>query len=214
MGQPLSAPGRLTRIFLLRHGATAWNGEHRIQGATDIGITDATRSSLRRLQIPPCWLAVPWYTSPLIRCRETAALLGADHVESAEPLREMHWGSFEGLTLDEVNAEIRRLDLQPARGMDLLPPGGESPRMVRQRFARWLDTLSTQAPAIVAVTHKGVIRAALSLATGWDLMSPFPRAIDWQLPLCFESHGGNDFRLLRVNCRWRDTSLLALGGGR
>ncbi len=196
----------MSRIFLLRHGATDWNAAHRIQGATDIELADATREKLRRMRLPREWLDIPWYSSPLRRCLETAALLGADAVV-AEALTEMEWGEFEGLTLSEVNARIRHLDLQPSRGLDLRPPGGESPRMVRERLAGWLHTLPVAAPVLVAATHKGVIRSALSLATGWNMMTPFSQTVDWRLPLCFEWDGRN-LHLIRVNCRWRDTSLL------
>ncbi len=197
----------MTRIFLLRHAATDWNAEHRIQGRTDLPLAPGSVATLRRERIPREWLSPPWLTSPLVRCRQTAALLGAQHAQSSDDLVEMHWGAFEGLTLAEINAEIARLRIEPDHGLDLRPPNGESPRQVRARFARWLDTIATGEGSMVAVTHKGVIRAALSLATGWDMTSDFPRKIDWRLPQCFAWNG--ILRLERLNCRWKDTSLLS-----
>ena len=61
-----------------------------------------------------------------------------------------------------------------ARGLDFRPPGGESPRDVRVRVVRWLDIGREATQPLVAVTHKGVLRALLALATGWDMIGKPP----------------------------------------
>jgi len=38
----------------------------------------------------------------------------------------------------------------------------------------------------LAVTHKGVIRAAMALATGWDFIGKPPVKLDWQSLHVFE----------------------------
>ena len=38
----------MTRIALIRHGATAWNGEGRVQGRADIALSPAGIAELRR----------------------------------------------------------------------------------------------------------------------------------------------------------------------
>lgn len=124
----------------------------------------------------------------------------------------MDWGQFEGLHLSEINHQIEALGLQPDRGLDLLPPGGESPRMVRTRLAEWLKQLPHNPNALIAVSHKGVIRAALSLATGWDMQHSFSEKIHWQLPLEFELTETGSFELIRVNCAWEDTDILGNAG--
>ena len=166
---------------------------------------------MRRERIPAEWIALQWYSSPLLRCVQTAQLLGKHVVTGSQDLIEMDWGDFEGLTLAQINEQIDRRRLVPDRGLDLRPPGGESPRMVRERLEGWLNRLPADAGTVVAVTHKGVIRAALSLATGWNMMSDFSRGVDWRQPQCFEWRNGTLY-LARLNCRWRDTSLLARGG--
>jgi probable phosphoglycerate mutase len=73
-----------------------------------------------------------------------------------------------------------------ARGLDLLPPNGESPRQVRQRLLDWLRSLPLNGVIKAgAVTHKGVIRALLTEATGWDMQSSCPVKIDWACALRF-----------------------------
>jgi probable phosphoglycerate mutase len=59
-----------------------------------------------------------------------------------------------------------------ALGLDFRPPGGESPREVRARLESLFADLTDE--LVVCVTHKGVIRAALSLATGWDMLAKPP----------------------------------------
>jgi probable phosphoglycerate mutase len=61
-----------------------------------------------------------------------------------------------------------------ARGLDFRPPGGESPREVCARLQALLAELAADPQPVVAVCHKGVIRAALVLATGWDMRSKPP----------------------------------------
>src|SRR5204863_9726600 len=115
--------------------------------------------------------------SPGRRARQTAALLGASDVMVTDALVEMDWGAYEGRTL----AELRRdpdFGANESRGLDFQPPGGESPRAVARRLGRWIATLE-DGPPVLAVTHKGVIRAALSLATGWDLQGKPPARFDW-----------------------------------
>ena len=112
--------------------------------------------------------------SPLRRASETAALL-IDHPVAIEPrLIEMDWGAWEGRTLAELRAEApQAMAANEARGLDFRPEGGESPREVRARLAALLADLAA-GPDAILVTHKGVIRAALSLASGWDMTGKPP----------------------------------------
>ena len=83
----------------------------------------------------------------------------------------MDWGNWEGRKLECLRKDLgAEIVANEARGLDMRPEGGESPREVRERVNQWLSTLNQENHDIhVAVTHKGVIRAAISLATGWDM---------------------------------------------
>jgi probable phosphoglycerate mutase len=86
-----------------------------------------------------------------------------------------------------------------ARGLDFRPAGGESPREVRERLSRWLSELAPEGVPVLAMTHKGVIRAALSLATDWDMKSDFrPRPV-WGGAHVFRHDGSGSFALQRLN---------------
>jgi len=101
---------------------------------------------------------------------ETARALGRTDAVPASPLVEMDWGAFEGRTLAELRAaDPRGMAALESRGLDFRPPGGESPREVAARLAGFLAELAERGGDHLLVTHKGVLRAALFLATGWEL---------------------------------------------
>jgi broad specificity phosphatase PhoE len=158
----------MMRILLIRHGRTAWNEQGRMQGRADLPLSPAGRAEVAGWQLPDGWAGARWLSSPLRRASETAALLTDQPVAIEPRLIEMDWGAFEGRTLAELRAEApAAMAANEARGLEFRPEGGESPREVRARLESLLADLA-DAPA-VCVTHKGVIRAAVSLATGWDM---------------------------------------------
>ena len=65
-----------------------------------------------------------------------------------------------------------------AMGLDFQPPGGESPRMVATRLAACLRELAATGRDHSIVTHKGVLRASLVLALGWDMRGRPPVRYD------------------------------------
>jgi probable phosphoglycerate mutase len=67
-----------------------------------------------------------------------------------------------------------------AAGLDFKPPGGESPRDVQARLAPLLAEIAAGGRPVAAVTHKGVIRAVLALATRWDMHGKPPTRLDWR----------------------------------
>ena len=66
-----------------------------------------------------------------------------------------------------------------ARGPDFRPPGGESPREMQARIVDWARSVAGSRSDLVAITHKGVIKATLGLACGWDLTGKSPVRLDW-----------------------------------
>ena len=164
-------------VALLRHGDTAWSAAGRIQGRMDVPLSDAGRARLRAFRLPPACRGMRIVTSPLERCLETAALIGAAQAVREPRLMEMSWGDWEGLRLADLRAELgAAMAENEARGWDFRPAGGESPREVLARVQSWLVELS--APTL-AVTHRGVIRAIFAAAAGWDLRGKPPLKLEW-----------------------------------
>jgi len=183
-------------IAFLRHGATAWNAAGRMQGRADPPLSPNGRAALQGMRLPAALALARWVSSPARRARETADLLGADAVEVADALVEMDWGAWEGETLATLRRDPDFAENE-ARGLDFQPPGGESPRAVLRRVAAWTATLTGDRP-VVAVTHKGVIRAVLCLATGWDMLGKPPAKLDWRCLQMFEASAGA-VRIARLN---------------
>jgi broad specificity phosphatase PhoE len=191
------------KILLIRHGRTAWNEEGRMQGRADLPLSPEGRAEVLRWRLPRAWADARWFSSPLRRATETAALLTDQRVAIEPRLIEMDWGPWEGFSLAELRERApAAMAANEARGLNFRPPGGESPREVRARLDALLADLSDDPGDVVCLTHKGVIRAALSLATGWDMRSkpPLRLASDAALVLRRDADGrlaldGPAFRL-------------------
>jgi broad specificity phosphatase PhoE len=170
----------MIQLALLRHGVTAWNQERRLQGRADVPLSAAGRAAMVGLRLPTAWAAAQVYCSPLQRARETAALLGCADPILEPRLIEMHWGAYEGYTIAELRSELDAPMLtNESRGLDFLPPGGESPRSVQARLRTWFAEVARLDKPVLAVTHKGVIRSALALAYDWDMKGRQPVKLDW-----------------------------------
>lgn len=195
----------MIRLALLRHGPTDWNADRRLQGRADIPLSAAGRTAVAGRRLPRELSGWRWLASPLARARQTARLLGVAAIE--EPaLIEMDYGAWEGRTLAAVRAEDPTgVAANEARGLDFRPPGGESPREVQVRLAALGLRLLADGCDAAAVTHKGVIRAALALATGWDMTGRPPLRLDWTAAHLFLLDAAGHWSLARANLALADT---------
>jgi probable phosphoglycerate mutase len=183
-------------IVLIRHGRTAWNEQGRMQGRTDLPLSSTGRAAVSSWQLPPAWQQAHWLSSPLRRATETAALLTRQPVEIEPRLIEMDWGGWEGRRGVDLRAEApAALAGNEALGLDLRPPAGESPREVCARLRALAADLASDATPVVAVCHKGVIRAALALATGWDMRTKPPLRLGRDQALALVCHSGGRLEL-------------------
>ncbi len=178
--------GRQVPLVVLRHGPTDWNAERRIQGRADRPLSTAGAAAVRSWHLPTRCSDYRWLTSPLLRARQTAELMGRGDAAVEPALIEMDWGTWEGQKLSDLRsrfgAEMAELE---ARGLDFRPPEGESPRHVQRRLQPWLTRLADESEPVVAVAHKGVIRALLSLASGWDMTGRPPEKLRNDSAQCF-----------------------------
>lgn len=99
-------------------------------------------------------------SSPALRARETAAAASLE--AQVEPLiGECDFGSWGGRTL----AEVHESDPQGAgawiSSADACPHGGESLNALLARVAGWMDAQAGRDGRTIAVTHAGVVRAAV-----------------------------------------------------
>lgn len=184
----------MTLLILMRHGRTSASAERQLKGRLDVPLGEAGRAEVAAWRLPEDAAGARWFTSPLGRARETAAILGV--AAAVEPrLIEMHWGLWEGRSLAELrDADPEGMEANEARGLDFRAPGGESPRQVQARVAPWLAEIATGSEPVCAIAHKGVIRAVIGLATGWDFVGEPPARI------CY-----GDAHLFRLDAAGRPT---------
>lgn len=190
----------MTSIALIRHGPTDWNGEHRLQGHADRSLTEEGREKVSAWTVPDQYKSFEWVASPLTRARETAELLTLDIVRLEHAIIEMDWGDWEGHTraeLDEIYGD--EVSKRAALGLDLRPHNGESPRDVRHRFADWACGVAKTGVPTGAVCHQGIIRAALSLATGWSMVGKPPEKMDWASVHIFNVSNDGTFEMEELN---------------
>ena len=170
----------MTLLAMVRHGPTEWNTMRRLQGRVDLPLSPAGQVYVGRWRLPAEVADFTWVTSPLLRARETAVLLGLENAAVVRALTETDWGEWEGKTLAEVRAlDPAAVALAESKGLDFRPPGGESAREVQKRLIPWLARVAAAGVATGAITHKGVIRAVLALATGWTMTGKPPARLDW-----------------------------------
>lgn len=190
----------MTTVVLIRHGPTEWNAAGRVQGRTDVPLSANGRARVLQWRVPDEVRNYDWASSPLLRARQTAALLGAAQPAIEPRLSEMSWGSWEGQTLDALHVHYGdALIANESRGLDFRPPGGESPREVGARVRSWLAERALSGRPAIAITHKGVVRATMALATGWDMTGKAPVSLDWDSYHAFEVDRSGSPHILHLN---------------
>jgi probable phosphoglycerate mutase len=172
-----------TRIIAVRHGETAWNVETRIQGQLDIGLNDKGRWQAQRVAQALAEEPIARiYSSDLSRAHATAQAIAdvtehpdAKQVQLDTGLRERGFGSFEGMTYADIEAQWPEESLRwRRRDPDFAPPGGESPLQLRARVAATVNTLAAphMGEQIVLVAHGGVMDMLYRLATNQEVGTP------------------------------------------
>jgi broad specificity phosphatase PhoE len=158
-------------ILLARHGQTADNAGGRILGRRDppltaVGLEQAERlaASLRDAGVRAVW------TSPLLRARHTAEVVGAAlglQPEVLPDLVESARGRWEGRSVAEIARETPDLYRAfVAADPSFAFPGGESLGEQGTRTARALAVVAQGPLPALVVAHAGTIRAALALRDG------------------------------------------------
>ncbi|HEY8415773.1 MAG TPA: histidine phosphatase family protein [Thermaerobacter sp.] len=168
----------MTTLYLIRHAETDWNRAGMYQGHTDTDLSERGRGQVRalarRFAGTPLDLVV---SSDLRRACETAAGLvegcrTAPPLELDARLREMDFGAWEGLRLDDIRRRYPE-DLAAYRAdpVDGRPTGGESFRDAGER-ALAAVTEHAARPGVrrlAVVSHGGTLKALLCLLLGVPL---------------------------------------------
>lgn len=163
----------MTQFYLIRHGETEWNVAGRLQGHSDSPLTingrQQVKNTAKRLQHVPFKKI---YTSDLGRAVQTAQILAQEHAityESNPQLREVSFGTFEGMDAHAYQNQIRDMHKQ----REILPfeeslhfrihPTFETMYETSERMLNTLRSLKKvhQDETIAIVTHGGTMRHTL-----------------------------------------------------
>ncbi|GAA2420682.1 MULTISPECIES: bifunctional RNase H/acid phosphatase [Streptomyces] len=168
--------GAPATFVLLRHGETALTPEKRFSGSggSDPELSAAGRHQADRIarSLAERGTIEEIVSSPLRRCRETAAAVAARlglEVRIEDGLRETDFGAWEGLTFAEVRERYGPdLDAWLASAKAAPTGGGESFAEVARRVAATRDRLTARhaGRTVLLVTHVTPIKTLVRLALG------------------------------------------------
>jgi broad specificity phosphatase PhoE len=146
-------------VWLLRHAETEWSRDGRHTGRTDVPLTDAGREVARALRTRVADHEFGLVLcSPLSRARETAELAGLEP-QLRDDLVEFDYGSYEGITTDEIRSQRPGWNLW-RDGC----PGGETADDVGRRVDRVIEEVLRADGDVALVAHGHVLRV---LAARW-----------------------------------------------
>ena len=163
-------------LYIIRHGETMWNRQHRLQGHTDIPLNDAglagariASEALKHIHFDHV------FSSPLIRARKTAEIIIKHYndlnIEISEDLKEISFGIAEGVDLsgETLYKESDKLLLSHIKDWFKDPekvspiPGGESVTDIKKRIGHFLETdiypNEGTYQNILITAHGGIVRA-------------------------------------------------------
>jgi broad specificity phosphatase PhoE len=155
-------------IYLCRHGDTAWSASRRLAGRTDIPLVEQGEANARQVGRRVGQNRFDRViVSPLMRARRTAELAGFGEVAAVDDrLIEMNFGTYEGLTVEEIHRE------RP--GWTYLRDGcpeGEMPDDVSRRADALLSDLLSDLRAtggmILLFGHSVILRVLAVRFMGW-----------------------------------------------
>jgi broad specificity phosphatase PhoE len=165
----------ITRLLLVRHGATGATEEDRFSGSTDAELSEQGRWQAARLgeRLSPQNLTAV-YSSPLSRAMETARIVARQcRLEPvARPgLREIGHGHWEAMKREDVERQFAdEYAAWEADPFTFAPLGGESGLAVLARALPVIREIVTAHAGgqVLVVSHKATLRLILSSLLAFD----------------------------------------------
>ena len=197
----------ITRVFLVRHGATPLTADDRFAGSSDVPLGPEGQIQVERLadRLAAAPLAA-LYSSPLQRSVSTATVVGSPHGLTpvlADGLREIDHGRWEGLRRDDVQRmfpeEYAAWERDPVH---VAPQGGETGEHVLARALPVMNDIIRRhaGQSVLVVAHKATNRLLIANWLGFDLRTYRDRIE--QLPACLnllDFKGPDQARLVLLN---------------
>lgn len=172
------------RIHLIRHGVTKDNIEGVYCGITDTPLCEDGKEQLMQMKAEYSYPGAEFlFTSPLVRCKETAEILYPDLKPIViDGLTEYNFGEFEGKTAEELQKKQPNFEPWLKGEPGVRPPFGESNEDFANRvcscFVKIVDgVIKTGTEDLIIVTHGGVISTILA-----NFGLPEASVSDWMTP--------------------------------
>ena len=151
----------LPKVYLVRHGETAWSLSGRATGRTDLPLTDKGERDAQALgaRLKGSNFAQV-LTSPLQRARRTAQLAGfGASMQTDDDLTEWDYGAYEGRRSADIRAQR-----QGWRLFEDGCPGGKTLAAVGVRAERVIERIHALAGDVLIFAHWDILRI---LAARW-----------------------------------------------
>lgn len=170
-------------LIVMRHGRTDYNARHLLQGQTEtvlneegIREAEAARRELERNGIHLDRVI----SSPLGRAVHTASLISGipvDQIPTDDRLKEIGFGSMEGVPASELGGEMQRFFKDPVHYVP--PDGAESYESLIDRMKSFLDSYQhdPSGDTVLVLSHGAALHAMYLLLTG-NSLSHF-----WDVPI-------------------------------
>ena len=151
------------KIYVVRHGETAWNREEVFRGRKDIPLNDVgIRQAERTGRFFADKEVSAIYSSPLARARQTASAISEAKglpVKVDDAFTDMNFGPWEGLSLAAVQERFPQLlDTWRKSPHRFRIQEAEILARVRKRIRRGLKEAMRDGPIVVIVTHRVVCK--------------------------------------------------------
>lgn len=99
------------KIYIVRHGQTDWNKEHRAQGLSDVDLNEyGIKEAMKRKELVDQLDIQIVISSPLKRAYKTAQIITKKEIIIDDRLKERSWGIYEGTQLAK-NTSLNAWDL-------------------------------------------------------------------------------------------------------
>ncbi len=196
-----------TVIFMVRHGETIWSSENRMAGTSDISLSETGKAHISSLgaRLKQADIgASSIYTSPLLRCHQTAEIINQYlnlPIKEEKALREMDYGIWEGKLHEDIirNNLYSQWDHDP---LTVTPPEGENLQAFFERiypaFLRICE--ENLGKKVILTAHKTVNRVLLCSILGISITNY--RKVFSQFPACLNVvrfYSDKSFKLIAMN---------------
>ena len=164
----------MTKLYLIRHGLTEWNRQNRMQGMTDIPLCDeGIRQALDLSDRFKETKIDVIYSSDLTRAYSTALIIAKHHnvtVNKDKLLRELHFGDWEGKTLNELK-NLKEFNYWKKYPHTFIFPDGKYLKDIQNKMINFIERVIKNhiGENIFIISHGGSLKLIILGLMGLDI---------------------------------------------